>query len=97
MNFGGFGPPIPPGPPMVELVIEGIRSSDKKLSRMTMAFPEDRLTGAGAKPLEVDGFYVPDARAGGFGMPAGGRSMSGTLTFSKESLKPGDAVEAPSI
>ncbi len=32
MNFGGFGPPIPPGPPMVELVIEGIRSSDKKLS-----------------------------------------------------------------
>lgn len=89
----GFGPPMPPGPPMVEFVIEGMRADDRKLSRITLAVAEKALIDADSKPIEIDGFYLPDSRAVGFGMPAGGKSISGTIQFTKIGLKADQPIE----
>lgn len=92
MTFG-FGPPMPPGPPMVEVVIEAVRAADKKLSRFTLTISENRLAEARGNSIDVDGFYVPDMRAGGFGMPVGGKTIAGSITLEKVGMKAGDAIQ----
>lgn len=93
MGFG-FGPPMPPGPPMIDIVIEGVRSADDKLSRIALSIPENVLQAGAGKTIEVEGFYIPDAQARGFGMPFGGKSLSGTMAIVKVGMNPGDEIEA---
>lgn len=93
-GFPGFGPPMPPGPPMMDIVLEGERAADGKISRIALAVPEAVLSEAEGKTIQVDGFYVPDSRAGGFGMPMGGRTTRGSITFRKLGMKSGDPIEA---
>ena len=93
-GFPGFGPPMPPGPPRVDLVIEGLRAGDDKRSRFSLSVDEASLQQALGKSIPVEGFYVPDSRAGGFGMPAGGRTIAGTIAFEKLGMRPGDPIQA---
>ncbi len=93
-GFRGFGPPMPPGPPTIDIVIEGVRAGDGKTSRISLSLTEDAVKAAAGKSISVDGFYMPDVRAGGFGMPMGGKTISGSMTFAKFGMNPGDAVEA---
>lgn len=93
MGFG-FGPPMPPGPPMIDIVIEAVRTADDKLSRIALSVPENVLQAGTGKTIEVEGFYVPDAQARGFGMPFGGKSLSGTMAIGKVGMNPGDEIQA---
>ena len=92
-GFMGFGPPMPPGPPLLDIVIEGLHSG-KKTARVSLSITEDAAKNAVGKSVELDGFYIPDANAGGFGMPVGGKTISGSITFSKFGMQAGDALEA---
>ncbi len=79
---------------MIEIAIEGVRTADSKLARFTISIPEQAFTEAEGKTLDVEGVYLPDTRARGFGMPFGGKSLAGTIAFSKLGRQVGDAVEA---
>lgn len=92
-GFMGFGPPMPPGPPTIDIVIEGLHAG-KKTARLSLSLPEDIAKTAVGKVVELDGFYIPDANTGGFGMPFGGKTISGSITFSKLGMQAGDALEA---
>ncbi len=93
-GFPGFGPPMPPRPPMVEIVLEGVRTADSKSSRISLSVPESDLKNAVGKSLAVEGFYLPDARSGAFGMPFGGKSVTGTIQFAAINMKAGEPMEA---
>jgi spore coat protein CotH len=93
-GFMGFGPPMPPGPPLIDIVVEGVQAGEKRTARISLSIAEAVAKTAVGKALEVDGFYLPDVNAGGFGMPIGGKTLAGTIRFSELGLQVGDAIEA---
>ncbi len=94
MGFPGFGPPMPAGPAMAEMVIEGIRADDQKNTRITLSMAKDALKDAAGKSLPIEGFYIPDLKSVGFGMPMGGKTLSGSISFTKAGIAAGDPIEA---
>ena len=89
----GFGGANPPGPPMANIVITGVRDSDGKLLTLTLNVDQKVLTDSVGKPLTVQGSFSSGEEGGGFFMPFGRRTISGNVTLAKVGTKSNDAIE----
>lgn len=91
--FFGFGGPAQDARPTVELVIASAKESDGKAVSVTVSVDAEKLAESLGKPMEVRGSYSGGEPSQGGFMPMPGKSVKGTVTFTKAGAKAGDAVE----